>query len=280
MSIISVRHLNYRYPLKKELTLVDLSFAINKGEFIGIVGQNLAGKSTLCQALIGLVPHFHKGAYGGIVEINGINVQESDVNTISEKAGIVFQNPFTQISGSKLTVYEEIAFGLENLGIPQKEMKMRIDQALKLLDIYECRNQNPFELSGGQMQRMAIASIITMRPEVIILDEPTSQLDPQGTEEVFRAINALSKEGMTVIMVEHKIESIAKYADRIMLMANGGIIDFNSPQKVFSRADILDYGVPPPVYTQICRQLGIRNKNTGLYPITLEEAYEWMVSTE
>jgi len=280
MSIINVRNLNYRYPLKKELALVELSFDINKGEFIGIVGQNLAGKSTLCQALIGLVPHFHKGAYGGVVEIDGVNVQETGVNAISEKVGIVFQNPFTQITGSKLTLYEEVAFGLENLGIPQKEMIRRIDHALKLLGIYEFRERNPFELSGGQMQRMAIASIITMKPEVIILDEPTSQLDPQGTDEVFNAINSLSKEGMTVIMVEHKIESIAKYADRIILMADGAIVDFDTPQKVFSRTDLTNYGVSPPVYTQICRRLGIRNRDTGLYPITLEEAYEWMVSTE
>lgn len=278
MKKIVVEDLKYKYPLTNELALKGISFEVDKGEFIGVVGKNLSGKSTLCQALVGLVPHFYKGAYGGKVVVDGLEVSENEISELSQKVGIVFQNPFTQITGSKLTVYEEIAFGLENIGLSREEMKERIDHALKLLDIYKFKDRNPFDLSGGQMQRMAISSIVAMRPEIIVLDEPTSQLDPQGSDEVFKAIQNLSKEGMTVIMVEHKMEKIAKYSDRIMLLNEGQIIDFDVPQKIFSREDLEDYGVTAPAFTKICKGLGIKNKVTNLYPITLDEAYDLVVN--
>ncbi len=280
MKKILVENLKYRYPLNDKLALKGISFEVNEGEFIGIIGQNLSGKSTLCQAIVGLVPHFYKGAYGGRVVIDGIEVGKSEVLEISKKVGIVFQNPFTQVTGSKLTVYEEIAFGLENMGISRDEMIERIDYSLKLLDIYKYKDRNPFDLSGGQMQRMAIASIIAMRPDIIVLDEPTSQLDPQGSEEVFRAVQDLSNQGMTVIMVEHKIEKIAKYSNRVMLLDDGKIIDFDVPSKIFSRDDLIDHGIAAPAFTRICRGLGIKNNKTGLYPITLEEAYDMVVKDD
>lgn len=274
MKKIEVKNLKYRYPLTEELALKGLDFDIEQGEFIGIVGQNGAGKSTLCQALIGLVPHFFKGAYGGSVLINGVNVKESEISDIAQKVGIVFQNPFTQITGAKETVMEELAFGLENLGVEKSEMISRINHAMKLLEIEKLGDKNPFELSGGQMQRVAIASIIAMRPEIIVLDEPTSQLDPQGTEEVFKAIENLCKEGMTIVMVEHKIEKIAEYSDRVMLMDHGEIVAFDTPQKVFSLDNLEDYGVCPPIYTRICQGLSLRSEKTGCYPVTLDETVE------
>jgi len=277
MKKIIVENLKYKYPLTNELALKGISFEVAKGEFIGIVGKNLSGKSTLCQALVGLVPHFYKGSYGGSVIVDGLQVLQSEISELAHKVGIVFQNPFTQVTGAKLTVYEEIAFGLENMGIQREEMKERIDDALKLLDIYQFKDRNPFDLSGGQMQRMAIASIIAMKPEIIVLDEPTSQLDPQGSEEVFKAIQNLSKQGMTVIMIEHKMEKIAKYSDRVMLLNDGEIIDFDTPQKIFSRKDLNDYGVTAPVFTKICKELEIKNEATGLYPITLDETYDLVV---
>jgi len=280
MKKIVVEHLKYKYPLQETLALKDLSFEIEEGEFIGIIGKNLSGKSTICQALVGLVPHFYKGGFGGKVQVAGIDTMKEDISEIASKVGIVFQNPFTQITGSKLTVYEEIAFGLENLGIPREEMKINIDYALRLLDIYKYKDRNPFLLSGGQMQRMAIASIIAMKPEIIVLDEPTSQLDPQGSEEVFNAIQKLSKEGMTVIMVEHKMEKIAKFCDRIMLLSQGEIIDFDLPEKIFSREDLEEYGVVAPVFTRICKGLSLKNEKNNLYPITLEGAAELVMKDE
>lgn len=274
MKKVVVENLKYRYPLTENLALKGISFEIEEGEFIGVVGRNLAGKSTLCQALVGLVPHFYHGAYGGKVMVDGLEVRKSAVSELALKVGIVFQNPFTQVTGSRLTVYEEIAFGLENIGIERTEMINRIEHAMELLDIYKYKDRNPFDLSGGQMQRMAIASIIAMKPEIIVLDEPTSQLDPQGSEEVFKAIQSLSEEGMTVIMVEHKVEKIARYSDRVMLLHDGEIIDFDTPQKVFSRGDLESFGVAPPSFTRICRALNLKDGKTGLYPVTLDQAYD------
>ncbi|WP_100487351.1 energy-coupling factor ABC transporter ATP-binding protein [Sporolactobacillus pectinivorans] len=272
MSKITVTNLQYRYPLTAELALRGLSFEVEQGEFIGVIGRNGAGKSTLCAALTGLVPHFFKGAYGGSVRIDGINVKESKLSDLSPKIGIVFQNPYTQMSGAKETVTEELSFGLENLGVPKPEMLARIDDTLNLLEIKNLHDKNPFELSGGQMQRVAIASILVTRPELLVLDEPTSQLDPQGTREVFRALKHLSKQGMTIIMVEHKIEEIAEHANRVMLLDQGNIVAFDTPAKLFSLNQLAEHGVRPPVFTEICRGLDIRNQQSGLYPITLHEA--------
>lgn len=277
MEKIIVENLKYKYPLTDKLALDDISFKVEQGEFIGIIGRNSSGKSTLCQALVGLIPHFYKGAYGGKVFVCSMEVLNSSISDIVKKVGIVFQNPFTQITGSKLSVYEEISFGLENLGVPRSEMIDRIDYSLKLLDIYKYKDRNPFELSGGQMQRVAIASIISMNPDIIILDEPTSQLDPQGSEEVYKAIQKLSLEGKTVIMVDHKMEKIAQYASKVMLLSEGKIVDFDVPAKVFSRDDLEYYGVTAPVYTKICRGVNLKNENTGFYPTTLEETCDLVV---
>jgi energy-coupling factor transport system ATP-binding protein len=272
MKKIIVESLKYKYPLSETLALNDISFQVEKGEFIGIIGKNSAGKSTLCQAIVGLVPHFFKGAYGGKVLVDGLEVKTHEIADLSLKIGMVFQNPFTQVTGSKLTVYEEIAFGLENIGIPQSEMVERIDDVLKLLNIEKVKDQNPFDLSGGQMQRMAIASIIAMKPEIIVLDEPTSQLDPAGSEEVFRAIQSLSEQGITVIMAEHKMEKVAQYCSRVLLLDDGKVVDFDTPEEIFSRDDLEEYGVNAPVYTRVCKALGVKKQGTDVYPVTLEDA--------
>lgn len=271
MSKIKVKGLKYKYPHSEKLALNDLSFEIKKGEFIGIVGKNTAGKSTLCYALTGLVPHFFKGAYGGQVFIDDLEVMESEISEISMKAGLVFENPFSQMTGSKYTVFEEIAFGLENMGVERNEMVSRIEESLRLLQIDHIRDKNPYDLSGGQMQRVAIASVIAMRPDVLILDEPTSQLDPEGSEEVFKVVENLTKEGITIILAEHKVEKLAQYSDRIMLLNDGKLIDFDTPQKIFSREDLLDFGIAPPVFTKVCKALHIKNEKTGLFPVTLNE---------
>ena len=272
MAKIVVEKLKYKYPLSEKLVLNNISFEVNAGEFIGIIGRNNSGKSTLCQALVGLVPNFYKGAYGGRGFVDDIEVAKSDVSEMCKKVGIVFQNPFNQVTGSKTTVYEEIAFGLENLGIKRAEMIERIDEAIELLHISKYKDRNPFDLSGGQMQRVAIASIIAMKPEIIILDEPTSQLDPQGSEEVFKSVQALSKKGISIIMVEHKIEKIAEYSDKVLLLNEGKLINFDTPEKIFSMDNLMDYGIKPPIFTQVCRELGFYDKETNLYPVTLKQA--------
>ena len=273
MVAVRINHLKYRYPYAKKLALNNISCEIAAGEFIGVIGANGAGKSTLAQALLGLVPNLYHGAYGGSVEVDGCNVKTTSIDVLCRKVGLVFQNPFNQITGAKLTVYEEIAFGLENLGISQQEMNRRVENIMELLRIDDIRNASPYDLSGGQMQRMVIAGTLVMQPDIIVLDEPTSQLDPQGAKEVFSAAEALKQQGKTIIMVEHKMEKIAQYSDRVMLLSGGSLIDFDTPQCIFSREDIETYGVHPPVYTQVCKNLSLRCKN-GLYPTTLNDAVE------
>lgn len=274
MARIEITNLKYRYPYTDRLALNNITCTIEPGEFIGVIGKNGAGKSTFSQALTGLVPNFYRGAYGGSVKVDGVDVRDIAVDDLCQQVGLVFQNPFNQVTGSKLTVYEEIAFGLENIGVPRAEMHKRIRDAMELLDIGRFAERNPFDLSGGQMQRMAIASIIAMHPQVIILDEPTSQLDPQGSEEVFRAVQNLSKNGITIIMIEHKMEKIAAYSDRVLFLDNGEMVAFDTPQAVFSRDDLLEHGIQAPAFTRIGKGLGVTCPSTQYYPVTLAEAQE------
>ena len=273
MSVITVENLRYRYPHTKELALDGLDFSVEKGEFIGIIGENGAGKSTLSQAIMGLVPQFYKGAYGGMVTVDGIEAGKTPVAQLCGHVGLVFQNPFNQLSGAKDNVYEEVAFGMQNLGVPAEEMKKRVEEALKLLDIWQYRDRNPFDLSGGQMQRVAIASVLVMRPDVMILDEPTSQLDPEGSDEAFRAVETLTGSGITILMIEQKIEKLAAYCDRILLLHKGKQIAFDTPQKVFSMPDLNDYGIQAPAFTRICKAEQVTLAD-GTYPVTVKEAAE------
>ena len=269
--MITVEKLRYRYPHTKELALDGVDFSVEKGEFIGIIGENGAGKSTLSQAIMGLVPQFYKGAYGGKIMVDGLEAGKTPVAQLCGHVGLVFQNPFNQLSGAKDNVYEEVAFGMQNLGVPAEEMKKRVEEALKLLDIWQYRDRNPFDLSGGQMQRVAIASVLVMRPDVMILDEPTSQLDPQGSDEVFQAVEKLTNSGITILLIEQKIEKMAAYCDQILLLHKGKQIAFDTPQKVFSLKNLEEYGILAPAFTRICKAEQVTLPD-GTYPVTVEEA--------
>ena len=273
MSLIEIKNLKYRYPGATGLQLDDINISIEKGEFIGIAGENGAGKSTFSQALLGLIPQFYKGAYGGSVVVDGLNAKNAPVADLCRKAGLVFQNPFNQLSGAKDTVYDEVGYGLQNLGIEPAEIRSRIEDVLKRFGIWEFRSRNPFDLSGGQLQRVAIASVLAMNPDILILDEPTSQLDPAGSEEVFRTVDALTESGITIIMIEQKIEKLAEYCDKIMLMHKGKLIAFDTPDSIFSRDDLFSYGVMPPAYTVYAKKNGLKLPN-GNYPVKKEELLE------
>ena len=270
MALIEVKHLKYRYPGARDLALKDISFTVEKGEFLGIVGANGAGKSSLSQALLGLIPQFYKGAYGGFVLVEGMDTAHVPTSKICRKAGLVFQNPFNQLSGAKDTVYDEVGFGLQNFGVEPEEIRRRVQSVLESLGIWEFRDRNPFDLSGGQLQRVAIASVLAMNPDILILDEPTSQLDPEGAEEVFRTVDELTKSGITILMIEQKIEKLAGYCDRVLLMHEGRLIDADTPRKLFSRPDLTEYGVKPPVVTEFAAQAGIHFPD-GSCPVTVDE---------
>ena len=189
--------------------------------------------------------------------------------------GLAFQNPFNQISGAKFTVFEEIAFGLENTGVPRDEMKVRVEDAMKLTEISDLADRSPYSLSGGQQQRVALTSILVMQPRVLVLDEPTSQMDPIGTREVFGVIRTMAEKGMTVVLVEHKVEWIANFADRVVALHEGQIILDGKPREVLTSDALLDKGFGISRYTSVARKA----KEQGLWnkadlPITLGEAVE------
>ena len=269
MAYIEVKNLKYRYPHRKELALKGLNFSVERGEFIGILGQSKAGKSTLCQALVGLVPTVFGGAYGGSVTVDGWEAGKIPVAQMCRKVGLVFQNPFNQLSGARDTVFGEVSFGLQNLGIPREEIFARTQKCLQMMEVEAYRDRNPFDLSGGQIQRVALASILAMEPEVLVLDEPTSQLDPQGSEEVFRVVECLAKTGITIIMVEHKMEKLARYCDRLLLLNEGEQVAYDMPERIFSREDLENFGVEPPVYTKIAKLFDARSGER--FPVTLEQ---------
>ena len=224
MPVIAVENLKYRYPNTESLALDGLSFTVEKGEFIGIVGENGAGKSTLSQALIGLVPQFYKGAYGGRVLIEDLPAETTPISELCCKVGLVFQNPFNQLSGAKDNVYEEVAFGMQNLGVPREEMHRRAEEALKLLDIWQYRDRNPFDLSGGQMQRVAIARALVNDPPIILADEPTGNLDSATGALVMETFHKLQKRGKTIVLITHA-PGIAAEADRAVTIRDGRIHD-------------------------------------------------------
>jgi energy-coupling factor transporter ATP-binding protein EcfA2 len=275
MAIINLQDVTYKYPLTDTSALQNINLQINEGEFLAIIGPNGAGKSTLCYTLAGFVPHFFKGELTGIVEVLG---KESHNSTLSEwvlNVGLAFQNPFNQISGAKYTVFEELAFGLENIGIPRDEMKARVEDAMKLTGISDLADRSPYSLSGGQQQRVALTSILVMQPKVLVLDEPTSQMDPIGTREVFGVIHSMAERGMTVILAEHKVEWIAQFADRVIALKDGGILLDGTPSEVLTSSLLQENGFGISRYTSVARQA----KEIGLWkkdnlPVTLDEAVE------
>lgn len=243
--VIQVDHVTYSYPLAKEPALKQLNVGIERGKFYGVIGENGAGKTSFCALLRGFIPEFYKGNMEGKVLVEGKAISEYGGN-IASKIGYVFQNPFTQISGVKDTVFEEVAYGLENMGVPVEEIEKRVVDVMRMTDIEALAEKNPFDLSGGQMQRVALASVIVLEPDILVIDEPTSQLDPEGTESVFAIIKALKERRKTIILVEHKIDLIAEYADEVLVFKDGEIIASGDKQKILSDMSLAEKDVALP----------------------------------
>ncbi|NMA06776.1 MAG: ABC transporter ATP-binding protein, partial [Ruminococcaceae bacterium] len=246
MAYIELKDVSYRYPYTKEQALKNVTYSFEKGKFYGIIGENGGGKTTLCNLIRGLIPHFYLGRLKGEALVDGIDVRDWDTGEISAKIGYVFQNPFTQISGIKETVFEEVAIGLENLGVPKDEMIKRVINVCEMLNIEDLVKNNPNELSGGQRQRVAFASIIVMDTDTLVIDEPTSQLDPEGTESVFEIIHSLKESGKTVILVEHKIDLIAEHCEEILVIQGGRIAASGQTKAILSDLGTLDLGAMIP----------------------------------
>ncbi len=275
--MIRLEQVNYTYPAMAAPALQHLSLHIPEGQFCAVIGANGAGKSTLAYTIAGFVPHFYHGTLEGKVSVDGQDTQTTPLKEIVVKVGLIFQNPFNQISGAKYTVREEIAFGLENLGVPRIKMQARVESVMALVGINDLAERSPLALSGGQMQRVAIASVLAMHPRVLVLDEPTSQLDPIGSREVFNAVRSLSQEGgMTVVMIEHKLEWIAAFADRVIALADGQLIADGTPDQVLTDESLMARGIGQTRYTLAARQ-ALQQKFWAAerkLPVTLEQAVE------
>ena len=222
--VVDVKDFSFKYRQTKHKALKNVSFQVEEGSFFCIIGSNGSGKSTLCNALVGLIPHYFVGKMSGSVTIDGSVVEDSTIADLSTKIGLVFQNPFNQLSYTAGTVAEELAYGLGNRGIPREEMIKKVDTVAKLMRIDHIIHKNPLELSGGQVQRVAFGSTFIMEPKILVLDECTTQLDPLGSEEIFDIVKDLNKNGITVIMVDHEMERVARCADKVMVLDAGEVV--------------------------------------------------------
>lgn len=275
MCYFKLEDVSYKYPLEDREILKNINLDIKKGEFWAVIGKNGSGKTTLCNVLRRFVPDFYKGELKGRITLEGKELKDYSAKEIVQKVGFVFQNPFTQISGVKETVFEEIAFGLENLALDAEDIRKRVEETLKLLHIEELRNKNPYELSGGQGQKVALASIIAMDPEIMVIDEPTSQLDPKGTEEIFEIIDILKKEGKTIILVEHKLELIAEYAEKVMVLDEGEMILSGNTEDVLKNKILMEKEIGILQYVALAYKLMEEGKvQFEEIPITKEKAVE------
>ena len=266
MKLIEFKNVAFTYESDEEQNeyeqkkvLDNLSFSIEKGSFVAILGHNGSGKSTVAKLINGI--HF---ADIGEVIVNGQLAKDDDsIFDIRRNVGMVFQNPDNQIVSS--IVEEDVAFGVENLGIEPSECRVRVDEALKNVGMYDYRLKAPSKLSGGQKQRVAIAGIIAMKPMCIVLDEPTAMLDPSGRKEVLETIKKLNREdGITIVLITHYMDE-AVQADRVIVFDNGKIKMDDTPEKVFSRVDeVKALGLDVPQSTELVYRLGIKSENTVL----------------
>lgn len=253
--MIRVEDLSFKYTGAKEYSLKDISFRVKKGEFLGILGASGSGKSTLCLTFNGIIPHSIRGDFEGNVFVKGYNTREASVAELSKIVGLVLQNPDSQLFN--MTVEEEVAFALENLGLDVEEIRRRVYWALKITGLEGLEKEFPPNLSGGQKQRLAIASVLALKPEVLVLDEPTSQLDPIGREQVLSLITLLNKEqGITIVLVEHNTEYLFDFADRIIVLDKGELVMEGKPREVFEEADYLrKLGIRIPISVKIGAEL-------------------------
>jgi len=235
--IVLVQNLFFQYPVAPEPALGGISFSIRRGEFIGITGPSGAGKTTLALCLRGLIPHAVTGKMQGQVTVCGMDTRQNSAAQIGQRVGLVFQDPEAQIIG--LTVAEDLAFGPENYEWSREQILKRIPELLQLVRLDGFQERETYSLSGGQKQRVAIASALMMTPELLILDEPTSELDPIGKEEVFDAVRRLRDEhNVTIVMIEHAVEQLAEFADRIIVMDGGSIVAVAPPRELFRNLEL------------------------------------------
>ncbi len=254
MAVIETKNLTYTYPGAAKPSIAEVSIKIEKGEFVLITGPSGCGKTTLCRCFNGLVPHFYQGDLKGEIKVAGEDVVKRHTYEMAKHVGLVFQNPENQLFA--LSVEKDVAFGLENLGVPRAEIRKKVDWALNQTGISDLRERSPHEISGGQQQRVAIASVLAMEPEVIVLDEPTSFLDPLSAQKIFDVIYDLNRtQGITVVLVEHRLDLTAKYTNHLIVMQDGKVRFEGNPREILSTEETRLIGVGIPKATLLYQML-------------------------
>ena len=269
--IIELKNFSFRYEGSDEVVLKNLNLTINEGDFVGIVGCNRAGKSTLCKCMVGILPFVMGGQWDGEIVVDGKSFNETKGENISDTIGIVFQDAESEFT--QPTVEDELAVAMCNFGFPKELIRERILYAAEACGLMELLDRSPFRLSGGQQQRLAVACILALQPRVLILDESTSQLDPVGRDDIFRLVGELHKQGKTVIMVDHNIEKIAECVDKVLVLHEGDLVAYDAPSKVFCQKELLNKNnVRIPQVTDAALAMKEQLKIEGELPVYLEEA--------
>lgn len=274
MALLEIKDLSYTYPGEDKPALKDINLVIEKGDFVGIAGPTGAGKTTLTYCLNGIIPHYMGGMVQGNISLKDFSVFNMKPAEISRLLGSVFQDSEAQITSPE--VEQEIAFGLENLGFAPGEIMARIDDSLEFTGIADLRHYSTAELSGGQKQRVAIAAALAPLPEILVLDEPTSELDPVGTEEIFQTLARLnSEQGITIIVIEQKTEQLAQHAKKMVVLNNGSVALEGKPWQVFSKQkELEEIGVRIPQVTLLGTMLGGKDRDS--LPMTVDQGY-WFI---
>lgn len=270
--MITIENLTFFYPGVSHPALNKINLSVEKGEFIGITGPAGAGKSTLSLCFSGIIPHFEPGKIGGTVYLENVPVAKIPPSQLARRIGSVFQDPEAQLVC--MSVEEEIAFGLENLGFSREAMGERISRSLEMVGIKELRYSSVSELSGGQKQRVILAAVLAITPDVLVLDEPTSELDPMGTETVFKILSRINRDyGITVILVEQKIDQLAGYLGRLLVLNEGELIADGKPAQVLARPDVVKLGVKLP---QVAEFALLCNNQLDEVPINIEQGLNFL----
>ncbi len=274
--VIEIENLSFTYSTAEKPALKHISLTIYEGEYVALLGLNGAGKTTLQLCLNAVIPNMIIGEKEGTVKTMGMDTEDYPPRELAKVIGLVFDNPEFQLS--QMSVAEEIALGLENLGVPTADMHKIIEDSLQAVGLSGMEERSPFELSGGQQQRLSIASALAMQPKILVMDEPTSNVDPIGKEEIFAVAAKLNKENkITVIMAEHEVEVMAAYADRIIVMNDGEVVFNGIPVEVFSNVELLEkIGLRVPQVTELVHLLKEKHNRTlaDHYPVTIDRAEE------
>lgn len=248
LPIIDVQDLSYSYPDSPTPALRNVNFKVEQGEFVLMTGPSGCGKTTFCRCLNGLIPNSYGGEFSGRVVVDGLLTSDHCVYEVAQRLGLVFQNPENELFCT--SVEREVAFGPENLALPREEIRSRVEDSLKAVGISHLRDKSPEELSGGEQQKVAIAALLSMKPKVLVLDEPTANLDPLSANSVLNVLVRLNREsGVTIILVEHRLEMAAPFANRCIIFEGGRISHDGPPQKVLydDSVDAMGIGIPKVV---------------------------------